>query len=86
MPCELNFNCVFQGGAALHFTHYPLLFSLLPVLLCPKAPVHFFLFSSPNAPPPNSLPYFFFFICQAGFALLKISINNALLVSVALSL
>lgn len=66
--------------------HSPFLPLSLP-LSCPKAPVHFFLFSSCNAPLHPAIPrLIFFFICKAGFALLKISIHNALLVSVALSL
>lgn len=86
MPCELNCNCVFQGGAALHCTHYALLFSQAS---CPSvsesSSSRLFLFFLQRKPPPP-IPRLIFFICQAGFALLKIGINNALLVSVALPL
>lgn len=86
MPCELNCDCVFQGGAALPCTHYPRLFSQAS---CPSvsesSSSRLFLFFPQRKPPPPQFPalFFFFFICQAGFALLKISINNAPLVSAA---
>lgn len=63
MPCELNCNCVFQGGAALHCTHYPFLFSQAS---CPSvsesSSSRLFLFFPQRKPPPPQFSALFFFL------------------------